>query len=247
MSTLWTVWNDADVIGDRQLDSSDFVLNQSIVEIRYPKTHTYWDRSGKLIETIEARIPGLQVQDAKEAGGFKFAGEDLGISAAIFFWDKTVVVQGANDPASKFGAIAQEFWRLTAQALEIGAPTRLGHRMWFLLKTQTQAEAVGWLRRRQVWGFYNHELAGVWGLPVSDSIVLRTKSETAERDFRIEIGAATVRLASDAKAEPGVMWDIDVTASEPVKTAMDIAEFVRWNYRFVKQNRGPFFEGRDGE
>jgi hypothetical protein len=40
----------------------------------------------------------------------------------------------------------------------------------------------------------------------------------------------------------GVMFDVDITAVDPITTSTDIASFVRWNYRFVEQNRAALFQ-----
>jgi len=59
----------------------DFRFLRSVVEVRFPRAHKYWDGSGQTIEAIEQRLPGLTCEKLEEAG-FRFsAKEATGLSS----------------------------------------------------------------------------------------------------------------------------------------------------------------------
>ena len=90
---------------------SELRFAQSVLEVRFPKTHTYWDVSGKAIESIEQRLPGLVCQHL-EPEGFRFTGiPDRGLTSATFYWNKvTASIMDLGAPAipKKFSHGASE-------------------------------------------------------------------------------------------------------------------------------------------
>jgi hypothetical protein len=79
----------------------DFTFVQSLLELKFPRAHRYWDESGQLIETIEQRIPGLKCEKLED-NGFRFSGVPAGVAHALFYWDSVIAIQDASSPASKF-------------------------------------------------------------------------------------------------------------------------------------------------
>ncbi len=209
-------------------DFRDFLAVRSIVEVRFPRAHKYWDDCGKLIETLETRVNGVTCAGL-DAKGFNFVGSDsCPILGARFFWDRVLIEQQSGVSPRKFLESAEEFWRLSALGLGVGHVAGVGHRLWYLLKSEDKKEAEDWLQAQRVWS----SVADLGGTPSNDGVVLR--AHLTDRSLRLEIGVADVLIRQDRKLT-GVLMDTDFTSrkKQPVDS-LDLDVFGNENLTWLK-------------
>jgi len=206
----------------------DFRCEKTVVEVRYPRAHAYWDVSGQCIEAIETRLPGVTCD--KLETGFVFKGHrDSGLTTAVFFWDKVILTRDGAIHV-KFSEVADEFWRIVAQSLRVERTSRVGHRFLFALAAESEADAEEWIDKRRIWTLHG---GGELGEPCNAGTVLRTK--LADRRARIEMSPATIR-------EPGstrfaLMVDVDFSLlSAPTRAHLDLGGFMKTNLKLLKDS-----------
>jgi hypothetical protein len=217
----------------------DFHFLQAVIEIKYPKAHRYWDKSGELISTIESRLPGLVCQKLTEHG-FRFNGSDAdGAVGAVVYWGQASIHQGRNTPRSKFIETAESFFRLLADQFEIQTVNRLGHRIWHYRKADSVSEASSWLLSQRLWR-YEPRMANRWGEPRPHGIVLRSRLAN-DRLLRLELDTGELNTGPGRK--PGVLVDTDFsTDGDLPMRSLDVARFAQANHRFLRDNLPVLFE-----
>lgn len=212
---------------------------QSIIELRYPRAHRYWDDCGKLIELVETAFPGLVCQGL-EQHGFRFEGLSGGITGVVFYWDRASLTQtGQGDAGLARGAA--RFWELVREVLQPKPPTRIGHRTWMCYETDRTAEADRWLREHSLWTL--DEGAAGLGQPFLGATVIRTKLDAGGRRVRFETNSGTMTVKGDTTRNyHGVILDVDITVENPEsEVADDLAEYISWNLSFLRTTVDPIF------
>jgi hypothetical protein len=215
-------------------------VTQSVLEVRYPKAHRYWDDCGKLISAVETAFPGLTCQGL-EADGFRFAGNSSGLVAAKFFWDRANV-QTAGRGEAVLAEAAGKFVALVQSGLSIVTLTRLGHRTWFIFPTDSLTQATKWLDGFTLWQFAPERVTEL-GHPMSNGSVLRTRLEPGGRRMRMEVNSGTISEKNYAEMS-GVIVDIDIVSEIPDAVTFDVGPFVDNNRRFIRETVQGIFRNR---
>ncbi len=208
----------------------DLIPLQSIVELRYPRAHRYWDVSGALIAKVEERIPQLRCRRLGEEG-FEFRGvPGSGISSALFFWERASVSTDMSGSHDRFDAAAAEFFSLVIDGLGVETVRRLGNRYLYLFPND---QAQGLLDERPLWR--GSEAMAAFGEPQSNGSIFRTQLPSFGRRLRLEIESGDGEV--QGKSQMGVRLDVDFAREPPPQPqALAIQEFLGWNRRFIREN-----------
>lgn len=212
----------------------DLAPAMGILEIRYPRAHAYWDRSGSLIAAIETAMPSLTCERLGP-NGFEFKGaEGCGVQSAVFYWDRVILNQEADGSFGPFEALAVGVWSKVSEAFDLQELTRVGNRYGYLFPTESSAAADHLLNEcHAMWSL--GDALGAFGAPDAKGVALRTSLRQDNRRIRLEI--ATGDQSVRGKKRSGVTLDIDFSlADTPSVRALDLPEVLRWNHRFVKAN-----------
>lgn len=211
----------------------DFRLHRSVLEVRYPKAHRYWDDCGKLIATLEQRLPGLTCARLSE-NGFQFEGTaETGVSRAVFFWDRAIAEHDSTISSSKFIDKAAVFWLVVAQGLDVEATTRVGNRYWLRLPAGPGDQAKEWMASRSIWRLDDRLRS--WGTPQQDSATLMTELRSENAGLRVQVGAGTIKDGDSEYA--GVIVDADFhLLKAPSRAVFDPEAFMKKNHQFLKRN-----------
>lgn len=213
---------------------------QSVFEIRYPKAHKYWDESGKLVETLEQRLPGLRCLGLEQQG-FRFSGiPNRGLTNALFYWDKatvTVVEPGETHMPKTFASDAAEFVRLVGQQLSIQTLSFVGNRIWHVIPFPTANDAQQWLSRLRLWNFAGAGEA----LGAVDNEALRLRTRLDDRMAVLRLGSGEIGTVGGAKVT-GVIVDMDLQLTDPPQMGrLDGEGILKKNARLGEQFVTAFF------
>jgi hypothetical protein len=211
----------------------------TVVEWRYPKAHRYWDDCGKLITEVESAFPGLKAQSLG-SDGFKFTGDERGITSANFYWEKAAIEQDGGQGDSWIGEAADLFWELVKDGLNISEVNRIGHRTFSLFETERPAVANRYLEERSIWHFSPSSEA--LGTPISAGAVLRTVLPDSLRRLRLELQAGTMKARE--RSYHGVIADTDIVIEKPAAIPTTFRDFVEDNQTLIRESIDPILRGR---
>lgn len=210
---------------------------QSVVEFRFARAHSYWDRSGELLTLLEREFAGLATTGL-EPDGFKLVGHSQGMTNAGFYWDKASIEQIAGNDA-QLGAAAAKYWDIVSNAMSVSELTRIGHRTFSLYGTTRPSEAQHYLEKANIWSFREHS-EGL-GRPVSSGVSLLTFLPDNVRRLKLFVQAGTMTLGPTK--HHGVIADTDITM-EKVPPAINVREFVESNQLFLREQVDVLLEGK---
>jgi hypothetical protein len=222
----------------------DIETLRTVLEVRYPKAHKYWDVSGGILEALEGRIPGLVAEKLGE-NGFSLKGRpDSGVPDAEFFWNRCAVARHGMIEPGRFVDAAATVWSIVWQRLNVTHLDRVGHRVAHFIPTDTRAAASDWIDRMPLWSL-DAGLAQGWGVTTNEGVVLRTR--TKARRVRLEV--AVVEVAERTGNRTGLVVDVDITLPEDSVTRSSFVadEFLKENYKFMQQNVLNLLAGRASE
>lgn len=231
------------------LTYKDFLINQAVCELRYPKGHRYWDKTGETICKIEDELSEWNWE--KLDGGKTFLRNKKLKMEAFFSWDRLWVKQSCIDNLNQLKINCDLFSKIIFSNFNIKELSRIGFRIWHVLPCQSVEESEKIIGKGRI---FDAELGKqkIFG----DKIVAKdyTLIIEDEDNFKFRIAVASVDRKPDQildkdkdflKYNPliGVLVDIDTFKVASIKTeGFSASDFIQKSSKRLENNLLKLFQ-----
>jgi hypothetical protein len=232
-----------------RLALDDFQLDQATIEVRFAPSYFHWDRAGSIWMEATRLWPSLKLHEAKPAQTVFSLDRKQELTASL---DQARFLDVAPDRSLEaFGAMASQFLRIVAKALETTHYTRVGLRQMFFKQFEDDRSAADAVLASGRLVPPSKAPFGVGGSPLQPQYVLRWEGDTlgVRADVRAEgrvldfIPPGHIRQLQPVHVETqGVVYDVDlytVVASVGIDQ-LDVREWVRNAVHVLRRDTDEF-------
>ena len=200
------------------LTYSDFLINQAVCELRYPRGHMYWDKVGEIICMIEKELPDWKWQKLDEGKTF-LKNEKLGLEA-FFSWERIWIKQLRVENMHQLKVNCDLLYKIISSKLGIEELSRIGARIWHVLPTESVQKADNTISKGKIFNA-DLEKQKIFGEKIlARDYVLIVEDEDG---FKIRVSVAGV----DRKPEPILDKDEKFLKFNPYTGVLVDADFYR--------------------
>jgi hypothetical protein len=231
-------------------DLSSFALEQCVLEARYPQALALWDTAGSLWRAVQEKWPEIRLIKAEPA---KTTFQDGKTGFVVELQLARIVVLDSVKSMDELAKIGREFFKLTAQHLQLSLYERLGLRLVYFKEFKDREETASAFRSLGLVRVPKAKKFEVEEQPVNQQYTLRwesekkgtlvtCKAETRKIDYDPPIESAQV-FSPIHKERNGIVVDIDYYTVAPVEIGqVDMGEWMNHALHIVSRDTRYLFE-----
>lgn len=231
-------------------DLSSFILEQCVLETRFPQALALWDSAGALWRAIQEKWPDIRLVTAEPA---KTSFQDGRTGFIIELKAARITVLGSAKSMDELSKIGRDFFRLTAQHLQLSLYERLGLRLIYFKEFKDREQAARAFHSLGLLKVPNSKKFEIEGQPVNQQYSLRWESdkkgallncrtETRKVDYDPPIESAQV-FSPIHTERSGIVVDVDYYTVAPVEIGqVDMGEWMNHALHIVSRDTQYLFE-----